>query len=116
MTEPTDRDRELAATAHWEAHLRAAELDQIPRPWRRQLGFMREECLKAISSARSEGAASRPNLPPLFEADDWLWVIQSLGYVRFEGDGGDFEARHRMDRIIAKLLDYRAEDVRREKA
>lgn len=58
----------------------------------------------------------RPNLPPLFEDDDWLWVAQSLGHVQFSASclPDRFEARHRMDRIIAKILEYRIEDVRRE--
>lgn len=58
-----------------------------------------------------EKSSDHLNLPPLFEDDDWLWVAQSLGYV----DYGSFEARHRMDRIIARILEYRAEDVRKER-
>lgn len=98
MTEPTERDREMAQqiVADMFAHngdSREAHIDAV---------------IPYIIAAR---AVSR--LPPLFEPDDWLWVAQSLGYVPFSVDDAGFAERHRMDQIIAKILEYRAEDVRR---
>lgn len=98
MTEPTNRDREMAEWLADRAGLPAAGRATERRAW---------------VKAALECFVAHPNLPPLFEVDDWLWVAQSLGYVPFSGDHAGFAERQRMDRIIAKILEYRAEDVRR---
>ena len=100
MTEPTDRDREMADSA-------------VNKGW---VGFQyrRDAVVAAVADAIADAKAGKPNLPPLFEDDDWLWVAKSLGYVSFSGDDAGFAERHRMDRIIAKILEYRAEDAPRE--
>lgn len=68
-----------------------------------------------LDSARAAiGAVRKPterHLPPLFAGDDWLWVIQTLDHA-FSQENGGGDARRRMDRIVRRLLDYRAEDLR----
>lgn len=101
MTEPLDCDREM------EAEMGLGDAVE----WHRQQTGTFVPIASWLAHARAKGAASRPNLPALFEDDDWLWVAQSLGYVDWTDH--DFEVRHRMDQIIAKILEYRAEDVRK---
>ena len=62
------------------------------------------ELTQAIAAAREEGG-----LPPLFEADDWLWVSQGLGYLQFAGDAdARLAASYRRDRIRSRILEYLA--------
>lgn len=94
--EPAERDREMAR----QLYVLASAMPRYE---------VEAEINKQLTTARIEGHASRPNLPPLFEPDDWLWVIQSLGYVNFACDDD-----RRMTRIVGKLFDYHSQDLAKE--
>lgn len=107
---PTDRDRDMAEAQEAIGHVidefvEAAirNKDGLPDFWHEN------DMTERLAEALVPLWISCPNLPPLFDVDDWLWVAQSIGYVDWTDH--DFEVRHRMDQIIAKIIEYRAEDV-----